>query len=280
MSDSWLDYGDVYPDSRRRIAGTVKVYGDLESQQLENRRDLFVYLPPDYDAEGKTYRTLYMHDGQNLFDPALSFAGSWRVGETMERLGREGIEAIVVGVPSMGERRLAELTPFADPRLGGGDGDAYLEFLATTVCPLIDASFATRPRREERVILGSSLGGAFSLYAFFQRSDIFGHCGALSPSLWFARAKMERFIQQAPFQPGRIYLDVGTRERSHERRDRLFFHYRSWRFTTAVAAMVRLLRRKGYQMGRDLDYVVEHGGIHGESSWGERLPNALRFLLA
>jgi hypothetical protein len=29
-----------------------------------------------------------MHDGQNLFDEALSYYGEWRVDETMEELAR------------------------------------------------------------------------------------------------------------------------------------------------------------------------------------------------
>jgi enterochelin esterase-like enzyme len=43
----------------------------------------------------------YMHDGQNLFDPKLSFIGvDWGIDETMTRLIAEGKirEAIVVGV--------------------------------------------------------------------------------------------------------------------------------------------------------------------------------------
>ena len=40
-----------------------------------------------------------------------------------------------------------------------------------------------------------------------------------------------------------------------------------------------LLERKGYRPGENLLYVEEEGGIHHESSWARRLPDALRFLL-
>jgi hypothetical protein len=41
-----------------------------------------------------------------------------------------------------------------------------------------------------------------------------------------------------------------------------------------------LLLEQGYVEGRDLQYVEEPYGIHRESAWARRLPDALRFLLA
>lgn len=53
-----------------------------------------------------------MHDGQNLFDPKLSFIGvDWGVDETMTRLiGEAKIREIVVGVWNT-PKRLAEYMP-------------------------------------------------------------------------------------------------------------------------------------------------------------------------
>ena len=63
-------------------------------------------------ASDRSYPVLYMHDGQNLFDPSTSFAGDWGVGSAMDSAARRGIEAIVVGVPNMGAERLNEYSPF------------------------------------------------------------------------------------------------------------------------------------------------------------------------
>jgi hypothetical protein len=41
-----------------------------------------------------------------------------------------------------------------------------------------------------------------------------------------------------------------------------------------------LLDRKGYGLGRDLQYQEEQEATHNEAAWARRLPNALRFLLA
>ena len=75
---TWLDYHDHYtsrPD--HHISGIVRVAPQVYSPQLKNRRDLLVYLPPSYHQTTRRYPVIYMHDGQNLFDHATSFAGEW-----------------------------------------------------------------------------------------------------------------------------------------------------------------------------------------------------------
>jgi predicted alpha/beta superfamily hydrolase len=55
---------------------------------VEQNHDVIVYLPPMYEAEpGRRFPVLYMQDGQNLFDPAISFikGNYWRMGETRTR---------------------------------------------------------------------------------------------------------------------------------------------------------------------------------------------------
>ena len=40
-----------------------------------------------------------------------------------------------------------------------------------------------------------------------------------------------------------------------------------------------LLVHKGYQLGKDLMWVEDRGGMHNEAAWGRRLRKALPFLL-
>ena len=154
----------------------------LESFELDNKRDILVYLPRSYATSDRSYPVLYMQDGQNLFDQETSFAGEWQVDEAMERLAEdEALEAIVVGIPNAGESRLAEYSPFADRRFGGGKADAYLRFVLGTVKPLVDRKFRTQRERESTGIAGSSMGGLLALYAFFEYGESFGRVGAVSP---------------------------------------------------------------------------------------------------
>ena len=255
---SWISY-DEYRRAGHTATGEVRVLRDLYSPQLDNRRDVLVYLPPTHAAGDRRFPVLYMQDGQNLFDRGTAFGGNeWQVDETLEALSAEGLAAIVVGLPHAGEARIPEYSPF--PGFGQPRGDAYLAFLIDTVKPLVDATFRTRPERDHTGLAGSSMGGLISLYGFFRHPGVFGLVGSLSPSFWYTRGAIFDFVSAAPLVPGKIYLDNGTRENS-------------------AAGMERLLVRKGYQLGRNLLYVKEDCAHHTETAWARRLPNALRFLL-
>jgi predicted alpha/beta superfamily hydrolase len=262
----WMEY------PREAVAGTVKVLKDVHSPQLGNSRDLLVLLPPSWPGEGRRWPVLYMQDGQNLFDPSTAFAGAWGVDETMADLAREGLEAIVVGIPNTGGQRLDEYSPFHHPGHGGGKGDAYLDFLVSSVKPLVDAEYPTEPGAATTGILGSSMGGLISLYALFRRPDVFGLCGCMSPAFWFAHGALLDFVRKTPKVPGPIYLDTGTKEMGRPR------FWRTARRSSA-AEMAAVLRQKGYVEGTDLRFLVEKDGEHNEAAWRRRLPDALRFLL-
>lgn len=248
-----------HPESIRR-----RVLRRVWSPQLENERDLDVYLPPSYSRTRRRYPVVYMQDGQNLADPDRSFAGTWGLPSALARLASRGIEAIVVGVPHMGQARPNEYSPFHDERHGGARGDAYLAFLERTIKPLVDARFRTRPERESTVVLGSSMGALISLYAFFRAPETFGRAGALSPAAWFAGRALAAYIDRAGAPPGRLYLDVGSHEGAGTLRD--------------AAQLARILERKGYR-GETLQFTEDPEGRHEEACWGRRLVPALEFLL-
>jgi predicted alpha/beta superfamily hydrolase len=252
--------------SRNRTPpGKLEVIRDVEAPGLGNRRDLCVYLPGSYARTRQPYPVIYMHDGQNLFDPTSSFAGEWGVDAALARAPRSGRRAIVVGIPNMGIDRVNEYSPFMDVRHGGGMGDAYLDFLQATVKPIIDARYRTLPDREHTGIVGSSLGGLISLYAFFRAPPTFGFAGVLSPALWFAHRAIFPWVESAAYVRGRLYLDVGTREGEG---------------TVANARAMRdLLVARGYRPGHELRWVEDEGGMHNEAAWGRRLRSALPFLL-
>jgi predicted alpha/beta superfamily hydrolase len=281
MTLDWRDYTENRLPGTHTVTGTLRVLAKVYSPQLDNRRDILVYLP-DGHAAGRRYPVVYMHDGQNLFDEAASFAGEWHADEVMQALEQAGTAAIIVGIPNIGSERMHEYSPFIDRRLSRGRGALYARFMAETVKPLVDASFHTLPGREHTGIMGSSMGGLISLYAFFAQSHVFGFAGAMSPALWFAQRATLDWVRTRPFAPGRIYLDMGTAEAMGPRRPamlRWLGEPPSARFVRDARAMRDLLREKGYHEGRDLLYVEDEGAPHHESAWARRLPDALRFLL-
>ncbi len=252
-----LSYNE-WRGSSPHVHGYVEVWDAVYSPQLDNHRPVVVYLPPSYAHTDWRYPVVYMHDGQNLFDPTTSSIGvEWQVDETMERLSEEGIEAIIVGVWNTTDRA-SEYSPF--PNWFRGRGERYVQFLTETLKPLIDAHYRTAGGRRHTGILGSSMGGLISLYAAFVQPDVFGFVGAMSPSLWVGRGAICALVEQAVALPDRVYLDHGTREASPQ-------------------PLCEILQRRGYVLGVNLLMISERGGTHNEAAWARRLPGAMRFLL-
>lgn len=251
--------------ARRSRGGQLQTIPAVRSPQLDNTRDILVWLPAYYRRSGKRYPVIYMHDGQNLFDPRTSFAGDWSVGEAVGWAARRGHEAIVVGIPNTGIERANEYSPFVEPGKGGGKGDAYLDFVIDTVKPMIDLRYRTLPGRDHTGIAGSSLGGLITQYAFFSRPDIFGFAAVLSPAFWFGEAAILDFVKAAPAAGGRLYLDVGH----HEGQGTLHL----------TRTMRDVLIEKGYELSKTLRFVEDREGRHMEADWGRRFRKALPFLL-
>jgi len=270
----WHDY--TSGRQTHTVAGTLLIQKHVYSPQLQNERSLLVWLPNSYDRK-KRYPVIYMQDGQNLFDAYTSFAGEWRVDETMILLEDEGLEAIIVGIPN-NDRRMFEYSPYPDHRLQvkAGSGDAYLSWMVETIKPMIDRDFCTIPDRKYTGIAGSSMGGLISLYGFLQHGATFGFAGVFSPAYWFGNQAIFQTIEQSPFVPGKIYLDIGSEEGDTRRKRKSTApNY----YLMAVRQLSGRLIHKGYVPGQTLMYVEDQGGQHNEDAWARRLPGALRFLL-
>lgn len=193
-----------------------------------------------------------MFDGQNIFGDTGSFAGGWHVHRAVARMAAR---PIIVGVDHGHLARIDELTPFSDGARGG-KLDATLGTLVDELLPRVRARFATT----QIFIGGASLGGLAALYCHLTRPDAFAGALAMSPSLWFTRAKLNRYLLSHADAGSRIYLDMGTRERS----------------CPLAAALAEQLTARGH----DVLWRPDARGKHDEKSWRRRFPKALRFLLA
>ncbi len=255
-------------------AGTVSRWrAAVPSIHLQNSRGVWVYLPPSYPEDPtRRYPVVYLHDGQNLFDPRAAFGGTpWAVDRAMNAGAEDATvrEAIVVGVENT-SARIDEYTPTRDAtRMAGGLGARYVRFLVEELKPLIDASFRTLPGREHTVLAGSSLGGLITAWAGVHHPETFGHLGIFSPSTWWDNRMIlqeVRGLAGRPTRPLRVYIDSGDSGPSSDDRANTAEHAAAW-------------RALGYRDGETLRYVVEPGGQHNEAAWARRFPGAIAFLL-
>jgi predicted alpha/beta superfamily hydrolase len=261
---------DVFPRFYTVNGTWSRRWPAVASALLGNSRGVWVYLPPTYAENTRArFPVVYMHDGQNLFDPAAAFGGNpWRVQDALDVGAEDGTirEAIVVG-PESSADRIGEYTPSNDPAFpGSGKGDLYLRFLVEELKPKADAELRTLPGREHTLVLGSSLGGLISSYAGVKKPLVFGYVGAMSPSTWWDNLMIVGVVGTtgaAPARPLKIYVDVGTSSDGQ----------------AETAQLASAYRGVGYVDGTTLLYVVDPGASHNETYWRQRLPGALRFLL-
>lgn len=231
---------------------------------LDRSRTLRLCLPPSYATEpARRYPVLYMHDGQNLFDAATSYAGEWGVDETMAALAQAtGFEALVVGIDNGGARRNTEMAPYDHRQLGKAEGPAYLDFIARTVKPFIDRGWRTRAEREHTALIGSSLGGLISHAALLRHGDVFSRYGLFSPSYWAAPQLFDA-TESAPLPAGtRIHLYCGGREGTG--------------MAGGTRRMQAVLARK--MPAEALSMNIVEAAEHNEAAWRAELPAALKRL--
>ena len=257
---------------------TVSVLSDsFAMPELGRTRRVWLYLPPGYAASGRRYPVLYMHDGQNVFDAATSYAGEWGVDETLDSLhalGDSGI--IVVAVDNGGAHRMDEYAPFPmafGQITGGGEGSQYVDFLVRTLKPWVDAHYRTRPGRLDTGIGGSSLGGLISFYAALAYPDVFGRVLAFSTP-FFLNPQLFGLARAArPRRPAtRFYFDSGLEEGSTGLPERAF--------ARSVAGMLDTLAAAGFDTAADVRSLLPPDGRHAEWFWRREFPAACRFLFA
>jgi len=239
---------------------------------LGQTRRVWVYLPPDYDTSKKSYPVLYMHDGQNLFDDATSYAGEWGVDETLDSLHAKGHTGlIVVGIDNGGERRADEYSAWRNERLAeGGKGEAYIQFLVDTLKPHVDARYRTQAGPEATGVMGSSMGGLISLHAMTKHPDVFGAGGIFSPAFWFAPEIFDAASAIEPRPFSRIYMVTGAQETAEGEPENVYVrdHER----------MTQVLLQVGFDRGETLKTHVRADGKHREWFWRREFPAAVTWL--
>jgi len=270
--------------------GSIDRLENFASQYVDTR-PIDVWLPEGYNARQR-YNVLYMHDGQMLFDPAITWnQQSWGVDATMGRLIQQGkIEpTIVVGIWNNGKYRHAEYFPqkqlaflpeairdrhVKEALQGKPQADNYLRFIVQELKPFIDKRYATRTDASATFIMGSSMGGLVSVYAMNEYPQVFGGAAGLSTH-WVGIHRPNAALPLAAFNylrdnladpaTHRLYQDHGTLEL-----DALYYPYQVF-----VDALVR---EKGYTDANYSSRVFDGTG-HSEKAWAERLEIPLLFLM-
>ena len=259
---------DTAPGARPSTAlpGVKLLASELDMPGLGRKRQVRLYLPPGYATSGKRYPVLYMHDAQNLFDNATSYAGEWKVDETMDALSKSGqLELIVVGIDNGQAKRMTELSAWSSPRFGTAEGEQYMDFIVKVVKPLIDKDYRTLPDRANTAIMGSSMGGLISHYAVNQYPGVFSKAGVFSPAYWTAMPVYGFVAAKQVPKDARVYMLMGSEEGESMVPD--------------AQRMAALLAKTGHP-ANNLAFKVVPGAKHNEGFWSGEFREAVLWMFA
>ena len=279
MSDTVInltieDWADRYPAKPKKSTASKNVHiidTAFLIPQLNRTRRVWIYLPPDYATSKKNYSVLYMHDGQNVFDDATSYAGEWGVDEFMDSL-KPGKACIVVAVDHGGSKRINEYCPYDfNTRVGNGnmqgkgEGDQYVDFLAQTLKPFIDKNYRTLTDKSHTYVAGSSMGGIISMYAVLKYPDVFGGAGIFSPAFWVGPKIFDDIKDKGgKVEHARLYFYAGEKEGDRMVPDMIKAHTEMMNVSKPVENFV---------------LTVDSNGMHNEPTWRKWFPRFYLWLI-
>jgi predicted alpha/beta superfamily hydrolase len=278
------------PPGRIETAGPL---GSGDGPELRVR----IWLPPGYEEGSRSYRTLYMLDGQWAFASDAdgeNFAADHRVA----RLAAAGrIEPVlIVAIDNLGDDRFRQYMPQTiydqsegslraaiDRELARLAGQPllsaqFIQYLATKLKPFIDAHYRTLAGRLDTAIFGASQAGVMAGAIFVEAQQAFGRAACMSPNWPIYDARFIEHPQLLSLWPDyfgrlgapdgrRLWLDHGTRMMDAG-------------MAPHQIGIARRLAELGWRPGRDLETRVYDGAGHAFARTAVQMDELLAWLLA
>jgi hypothetical protein len=253
---------------------------DFPAEALD-LRDVRVLVP----AGVGPWPVLYVHDGQNLFDPE-AFWGGWHLQDAVAAVGG-GI--LVVGVDNTADR-MSEYVHVDDVISGTpitAAGDAYADLAGRSIRGWVESEYGSTGLDG---VMGSSLGGLISLYTAHRDPAAWDFAASLSGTLGWGRfgatnPTMEELFVAEGHRGFVIYVDSGGDDGGDgcddvdgdgavEDDPNDADNYCTNRaFADAMAA-------SGYAYEVDLFHWWEPGATHDEAAWAARVEQPLGIFVA
>jgi len=142
---------------------------------------LDVNLPRNYQDSTRTFPVLFLIDSQWDFPLVNAVYGEQYYDGFVP-------EIVIVGIrpggshPNYDSLRARDLTPTTIQQMPNSGGAAkFLAFIKQEVIPQVESKY--RVKKDDRALMGSSLGGLFTLYAMFHETSLFNRYILTSPSI-------------------------------------------------------------------------------------------------
>jgi hypothetical protein len=273
--------------------GRIETLGPLGSGDHPEPR-IRVWLPPGYEDGARSYRTLYMFDGQFVFtgdSEGTNFAADRRVAQ-LAAAGRIQ-PALIVAIDNLEDDRFHQYMPQTiydqsegslraalDHELAGRPlvSAQFLQFLTTRLKPFIDARYRTLAGRLDTAVAGASMAGLIAAAAFVEGQQAFGRAACISPQWPIYDVRMIDHPQLLSIWPqyfARLGAPAGRR---------LWLDHGTQMIDAGMAphqiGIARRLMELGWRPGRDLETHVYEGAGHAFAQTALQMDEVLAWLLA
>jgi enterochelin esterase-like enzyme len=183
----------------------VVLDANVPSSILEEGREVYIYLPPDYDRNRTIpYPLVVAFDGDIYKD----FIEAPAIFDFLIKEGKiPPLIAVMIKNPQPNT-----VTRFRDLACH----EPFMDFVSRELIPWMRKNYCVTENPSQTVIAGGSLGAVISTYMGLVHSDIFGNVIAEVGTYWWPiKGEQDWLIQQyakSPRQNLRFFLDVGSLE--------------------------------------------------------------------
>ncbi|MEZ4901066.1 MAG: alpha/beta hydrolase-fold protein [Spirosomataceae bacterium] len=273
----------------------------LYSAHLHRNIVLDILLPPDYNYSNKSYKVLYMNDGQDLQRLQMT--------KLLTQLFENAqLPPFVLVAIHCGDRMQEYGTAAqADYKQRGAKATAYTAFITEELMPHIEKKYPVLMGASNTVFCGFSLGGLSAFDIVWHYPHLFGKVGVFSGSFWWRQRAyedhyddendriMHRLVRQSAGGSGQSSIDTSYSELI-TRNSPLGTHHSELNFWFQTGTedekddrnnngvidsiedtldLIAELEKKGYRWGKEIRYVEVENGQHDPTTWSSVMPDFL-----
>jgi len=158
----------------------------IHSKVIGEDRSVWVYVPENLKKDEPLY-TIYLLDGREHFHTVTGIVKSLLDYRQIPKTMVVGIETTNRSrdfLPKVDGKPKTKFQEFVSSKWPeGGKTDNFLKFMQQELIPYIDKNYSTYPHR---TLIGHSNGGTLSLYALFNKPELFNNYLTISPNGWWS----------------------------------------------------------------------------------------------
>jgi len=274
-------FAQTYPPVTIPGSEVRKITSSIVSGQ---EYELQIMLPGGYASSNKKYPVVYLMDSQWDFPLVAALYGEQYYDGFIPAM-------VIVGVTWGGIKanpdslRARDYTPTKEGRLQqSGGADNFLAFMKNELFPFIEANY--KVDNTDRTLMGSSLGGLFSMYTLFTHPEMFQRYVAASPAFgWDSEVLFryeEKYFENRSNPSAKLFMCMGGVERGvpgYKKLEKQLMdrHYPSLHLESKILENIGHSGTKGEGFETGLQFVFQRPSLKLSSAVLQKYIGTYRF---